>query len=783
MKTYQDAIYSKCKTPEEVTSNMKSLEKFLEYVAYKDGIVDVSYKTDKDGRMYGKPHTIQNISGVVRNFLLRGENLVDIDIVNAIGCVMMSICKKHNLECDTLAEYYNNRKNIIIKYYGGDKELCKDFVNSSFFKSWDWIKTSNTFEDNLKKDIKIIQEFMFIDEDYTKYKEHAIETCDLDNFDNVKGRTCNYAYADIECDILKKAMEYYQSQTNKEIRTPMYDGFIAEKTDTLNLSKLNELMTKLLNSPVEFIYKPISQNIIPKMPDNFQSNINSIKAQYYYNFLESRKVKLTEADDSNFAEIMLNLYGDDFVFQHKLLSVYYEGKWYTNNDYLAKNYIQKKLSYVYLQIISYHFDLLRELGDGEDVKDRRKNIQETLKFLNKANNKLKFQTTLNTVLESFKTKLSGRCDKMEFDVSMPYVLCFKNKAFDTRTGLEYKVKKTDYITFSTGYDYEKPTLSEMKLVGEIIDSIFPNAEIKKTYMSILRTALTAIRQEKFFMANGCGRNGKGVINEFVLVMLGDEYAYTGNINLLTKQIGSGPNPEAANLNKKRFVKFEEPNDTDKLQLGNIKKLTGEGYLNARLCNSNDTKVKLDMTIIFECNNKPSLNGSVGEAIVDRFVDVLFSAYFTKDEDALQTNPNAKPINLEYKQLPFQQKHRCALFDYIIKYAEKDLYVADCVKSRTRDYLLDNDELFGWFVDTYEKSKDPNQILVVKDILFDYKDSDLYSNMSKSEKRKCNDNFFRQMVETNIELRKYYVERIQVGKVRYSSVLIGWKRKDQEYIEM
>lgn len=785
MNTYKDAIYSKCETPKEVASNMRKLERFLEYVAYKDGVVDVSYKTDKDGRIYGKPHTIQNISGVVRNFLLKGEKLVDIDIVNAIGCIMMSICKKHDLECDTLKKYYNKRQTIINKYYDGDKDLCKDFVNASFFKSWDWIKPNknNLFEKELKNDIKTIQEFIFEHEDYTKYKERAIETCERDDIENYKGRTLNYAYADIECDILKKAMDFYQSQTNKEIRTPMFDGFIAEKTNKLNLSKLNELMSELIDSPVEFIYKPITQDVIPEMPDDFQSNINNIKAQYYYHFLNSRDVKLEEADDMNFAEIIMKLHGDDFVFQDKSLSVYYEGKWHTKDDYLAKNYIQQKLSYVYLQIISYHFDLLRDLGNEKEDEQIRKDIQSTINNLNKANKKLKFQTTLNTVLEALKTKLSGRCDNVEFDVTMPYVVCFNNKAFDTRTGKEYKVKQTDYITFSTGYDYKKPSLSEMKTVADIIDSIFPNPEIKKTYLSILWTGLTGVHVEKFFMANGCGRNGKGLINEFMLVMLGDMYSYTGQINLLTKPIKDGPNPEAANLNKKRFVKFEEPNDTDQLLLGNIKKLTGEGYLNARLCNANNTKTWLHITLMLECNSKPNINGKIAEAAIARFVDVWFEAFFTVDEETLKTNPKAKRGNATYKDLAFQKQHRCALFDYLVKYAEKELYVADCVKSRTRDYLLDNDELFGWFSDAYEKSQDTEQILVVKDILSDYKDSDLYSNMSKAEKRKCNDKFFRQMVETNIELRKYYVDRKQVGKVRYNSILIGWKKKEQEYIAL
>ena len=193
--------------------------------------------------------------------------------------------------------------------------------------------------------------------------------------------------------------------------------------------------------------------------------------------------------------------------------------------------------------------------------------------------------------------------------------------------------------------------------------------------------------------------------------------------------------------------------------------------------SNDTKTKLDITLIFECNKKPNVNGKIDEAIIDRFVDVLFQSYFTNDKEQLETNPNAKPKNEAFKQLDFQNIHRCALFDYLVQHGEKDLYVANCVKDRTRDYLLDNDELFSWFIENYEKETD--EILKVKDVLQEYKSSELYSNMSKAQKRLCNDKNFRQMIETNIELRKYFVDRKMVDGKAFKSILMGWTKKKNE----
>ena len=64
--------------------------------------------------------------------------------------------------------------------------------------------------------------------------------------------------------------------------------------------------------------------------------------------------------------------------------------------------------------------------------------------------------------------------------------------------------------------------------------------------------------EKFVIASGSGGNGKGVINELALDLFG-QYGYVLNNTVLLRPLGSGPNPEIANLHNKRFVISREPN--------------------------------------------------------------------------------------------------------------------------------------------------------------------------------------------------------------------------------
>jgi phage/plasmid-associated DNA primase len=278
------------------------------------------------------------------------------------------------------------------------------------------------------------------------------------------------------------------------------------------------------------------------------------------------------------------------------------------------------------------------------------------------------------------------------------------------------------------------------------------------------------------MAEGRGRNGKGMLNELLLMTLGTDYAYTGNITALTQKIKDGPNPELASLNLKRFVKFEEPNHSDKILLGNIKKYTGEGMLNSRECHSNKTLTILLLTMIFECNNKPNLDGEIGDAEIERFILVLFETYFTSDPQELKENPNAKPIDTTLKLPEVQRSLRCAFFDYIVKNGENELYVPDCVKERTKKYLLENDDLFTFFTSCFEKTEEEGKFITIKEVMNAFKSSDVYDCLTKQQRRRYTESKLKEKISENPELRKSFKSKHK----NINSVMVGWKRKEKEY---
>lgn len=480
-----------------------------------------------------------------------------------------------------------------------------------------------------------------------------------------------------------------------------------------------------------------------------------------------------DSDDATISDIIIKNIGDDFVMSDGKLYVFHKNEW-EQNEAVASMHIRNFLN-------AYFTDLITEVNkepasSKEETDARDKKIDLLITCRKKATN----AKPLATLLIDLKMNLQARDIKknIEFDVKCPHILRFNNMAFDVRTGEPYEVKRDDYLTQRTGFNYVEPTNEEMQTVRDMIESIFPDNEIRKTYLSVLKSGLTGIRPEKFFMANGVGRNGKGALNELMRSLLGSSYSYKGNITTLTRPLKDGPNPEVANMTNKRFVVFNEPNGKDTLKLGNIKSLTGDNEINARQCQSNKTSTTLINTIVFECNKKPNIDDRIDNSVISRFVNIYFPSIFTDDEKVLAEIPHAHPINKQMKETTFKEKHRCALFHYLIQNGLDELYIADEIITQTKEYLVSNDEFYNWFEDNYIACK--KEHVRVRDLYGHFKESEYYNDLPKAERRTMTEKRFKsEIVRENIKVKDYYHERIKLKGEDLRNVIINFRKKTHD----
>jgi len=493
-----------------------------------------------------------------------------------------------------------------------------------------------------------------------------------------------------------------------------------------------------------------------------------------------------DRSDKCFAELGYELIKDDIVYtKYKALYVYINNFW-RRSDAGVKNILQNSILRL-CEKRKVQFENQKKEYENEadaDNEDVIEIIKHQIVKLNEVKLAISSVSKMENVFKQLKIDIVINESEVEFDVNTPDVFCFKNVAFDLNSGKEYKIKKTDYITLNTGYNYTPPTQEQIDEIDGIFKSVFEDEEMRKTYMSVLRTGLSGNRQEKLFMANGSGRNGKGLVNELMSELCGN-YAHKLNISVLTHPIKSGANPEVANLHHKRWVVANEPNDDECILAGNIKRLTGDNVISARRLYDDCDITNLDLTLCLELNKMIKLNGRIDKAIIERLVAILFNSYFTSNETILaDERSDAQRGNEFYKKVEFRRQYKTALFHYLLKNVDNKLYVCKKAEDDTASYLEDNNDMLSWFKEEYQPSEDLNSFIRISDIFGMWKQSDNYINLPKATKRKMNRNaFLQEHIYGNPDMRKFYKKRFivkdPITKVvikTISEVLFGWKKE-------
>jgi phage/plasmid-associated DNA primase len=517
---------------------------------------------------------------------------------------------------------------------------------------------------------------------------------------------------------------------------------------------------------------------------------NEIRAEYFSDFE-------VICDDDSLARFYIESNTPNHVFERRTgeLHTYFRGKWKQegNSHGLLKLQIHEQITAFAVELKKNLCSEICKLAKTEN--EWEKNMLAVLEKREKAVNKLiaKINSTakINSVEQRVQHYLAATDNEVEFDFR-PELIAFKNVVFDLSIGQVIEPKREDYILKNTGYDYVDCPEEDIQKMREILDSILPDKEVWETYIHFLALGLTGYNPEKFLIANGGGRNGKGVLNELVEDMLGGEYYYTAPSELLLNAKKLGGSPELATMDKKRMVIFREPDCSKKLNSAFIKELTGGNKIAGRMNYSNQMVVLLTATWILECNEKPMLTGNVsGEAIGKRIMDVPFVNTFTKDENMLSCEGFYKQ-DPYYKTLEFRRQFRIPLFkillDYMREYLDKTgKHVWEkhpqykCIEDRTKKYLESSDEIKCWLRETLvsvpwtDKSEmyTGQQYITTKDIYSAFKTSELFGNMSKEERRKHNESFFRDYINTTNPYRKQYEERYKNKRSLLFGYQINW----------
>ena len=453
----------------------------------------------------------------------------------------------------------------------------------------------------------------------------------------------------------------------------------------------------------------------------------------------------------------------------------------------------------------FHSKLKKLVEDGKGDEDEAETLRCEIIAISRTANAYGNQKNQH-VLNLIKNRLRAHARRDDPFDNQPYVFSFTNRAYDlTRQRGDdgwFVPDKYDYLHMSCQKPWREPTAAERAKVASWFGSIFPNTELRRAYISILKSGLTGKRFEYFFVATGDGCNGKGLLNEHFLYLLDlNGYAVIGHLDLLTKPIKSGANSEARSLHKKRFVRYSEPNPGEKMEavrLSNVNELTGNEQLKARTLHEKDDDTRLHATSLLECNEPPHCVGDKGNSSQRRWRFIPFVTKFTDDAAELRSDPiKFRPKDESLKDEDAKKQHYCAFFEYLIT-AENvwapghclDDFMPEVTKRMAKEYLAKNDELSTWFLEEFEECKAEERVdaggfivhfVSLKEVKELYVSQPIYTSMRKEDQRKFSAKKLKEDFEKNILLKPFFKPAMKVKlasskRLNTKEGLIHFKRR-------
>ena len=467
-----------------------------------------------------------------------------------------------------------------------------------------------------------------------------------------------------------------------------------------------------------------------------------------------------EYDEKVLCDYFFEYHKDDVICCNNKIYVFYNDFWIEDKKgKIIQKLLINSIRKLYMELDNKLNDKIKICYEQDKVADVLVEQKALVATLNK---NYGFQRNKNVWGLVENTLYSMNLKNDIFDKN-PDLFVFNNICYDLQKKEWRKLTQFDYVLLTSNNDYKKPTPTQNETIKKIVEDIFPDKEIRKSYMSILKNGLSGHRIEKFVIATGDGRNGKGLINDYMKCLLGDYYEIL-SLNLLTKPLKEGANTELRCLHNKRFIKASEPESSanEKLKINNIKSLTGESGLKARGLYEDNFNINICAISILEANGAPPISLDGNNAEKERFVTIPFDTTFLKDDTEenkykLKEEPDKyKKVNEIYKSETFMKEHICAFFHYIIDYpTDTKLYeVYNSVRGQkqTLEWFMDKDEFLNWFQEEYEK--DEYGFISIKDLYKIYKNSSLFYSLSKAQQRQNNEKYFRQMI-----IKKMYMHYV------------------------
>jgi putative DNA primase/helicase len=310
----------------------------------------------------------------------------------------------------------------------------------------------------------------------------------------------------------------------------------------------------------------------------------------------------------------------------------------------------------------------------------------------------------------------------------PYMFPVANGVIDLTTGQLLEPDPARFLRTTSSAEYaglDVPAPRWTRFLEEVFQDK-PEADraaIIGYLQRLLGYGLTGDTQDHHFSVwwGEQGRNGKGTILNTVQKVLGQMMGKVSKEVLVHRTRGNagGASEHMYSLKGKRLAYVDELSKDERLDLGQVKELTGGGTVLARPNYGHEVEWAATHHLILSTNYRPHA-ATEDEAFWQRASLVEFRMRFLKDPDLTDPHQKAQDPNLEAdlaKELP-------GILAWLVRGClawQKEghrVQVPECVKSFTSDYRQDEDTLGAFLADEYDMV--PGAAVGAKDFYMAYR---------------------------------------------------------------
>jgi P4 family phage/plasmid primase-like protien len=490
--------------------------------------------------------------------------------------------------------------------------------------------------------------------------------------------------------------------------------------------------------------KRISTDIV-KEYEKIRNSITGDQLKKLQNDLKKEETNLEEFNgDMERLESRINRLDRNNNDDKKLIEKYEKNK-KDLDDLIKRGESKKKNIETFIDTLSNkNTDMI--IDDLDDDKKKKKMKNEKVDRINKTIANLKSTPFKKNIMTEAKDLFYDE----KFDTNLntdPWLIAFNNGVYDLKNNVFRDGIPSDYISLKMKINYRNDFTREspeVKLAEDFFVKIFPDEELRKFFLAVQSEIFVGRNQRKIFQIwTGVGDNGKSITQEIFEKMLGDLCVKLPTSLITGKRTqSSGACPELERAGSGcRLCILQEPSETDRINMGMMKELSGNDKFYARGLHKDPKDINPMFKLVMICNKPPLIpNSQNDQATWNRTRIIPFESKFPKDKNLVpktfdeQVRQKIFPRDVNFSDKVPQMLEGVAwmLLDIYKRgdnvnveeplkvtiatneYRKRDDYLLSFVEERTRkcdEGSLGFTELYDtfkdWFKDDYPNTKIPS----------------------------------------------------------------------------